>query len=326
MNTVTVIATIMMCVPCLAQRALSDEASARQATECTPNADSAEILSSERSTSDGPRDKTSSSFSSDSALSRSRAGLQELIEHLLRYRLSFGVHSRNSVTMELVNDGEYVRFDELEAALTAHGPQEAQGWQPIATAPHYQRVLIYDDERQRVMVAEKLSMGTYQPWFSEDGLSPREPTHWMPLPAAPTDPSPSPAHGGTAPQPEIIPSSEQKLLNVIVRGRDEEGPRQADTAIAAMKRGEWQFLHASEMCFHQIRLRVLEDPTILKNLACFAEMDGKFIPFDITDNAGWPPGFLHDGWEKECEIVALMDAQREAGQAPASRPQPDKEK
>ena len=68
--------------------------------------------------------------------------------------------------------------DEIEAL------RAASGWMPIETAPSG-KVLLYFPERQDANGRNKLSA-----WMKIDFAthSHRQPTHWMPLPEAPTSP------------------------------------------------------------------------------------------------------------------------------------------
>ncbi len=78
--------------------------------------------------------------------------------------------------------------DKVDAALAGVGRPEAQGWQPIETAPkdgtwvltcdvsdfNLQRVLRWDTDTH-----------SRNPTWRDHELFPKTPTHWMPLPPVP---------------------------------------------------------------------------------------------------------------------------------------------
>jgi hypothetical protein len=68
----------------------------------------------------------------------------------------------------------------LEAAAEIERLRAAQAWQPIETAPKNQRVLVWDG--QDVIGA---TFGGVR-WWSADDETRISPTHWRPLPEAPT--------------------------------------------------------------------------------------------------------------------------------------------
>jgi hypothetical protein len=63
-------------------------------------------------------------------------------------------------------------------------PAQAQGWQPIETAPESERVHVYVPNAG-VKIAQKTTHPSDGPlwWDGEEIIS--KPTHWMPLPEAP---------------------------------------------------------------------------------------------------------------------------------------------
>lgn len=60
-------------------------------------------------------------------------------------------------------------------------------WQPIETAPWEVRVLFYEDMKG-ICIGERDPLCGFQldGWLDSDCLPSIHPTHWMPLPAAPT--------------------------------------------------------------------------------------------------------------------------------------------
>ena len=75
-------------------------------------------------------------------------------------------------------------FDMREKSNEIEALRAASGWMPIETAPSG-KVLLYFPERQDANGRNKLSA-----WMKIDFAthSHRQPTHWMPLPEAPTSP------------------------------------------------------------------------------------------------------------------------------------------
>ena len=64
-------------------------------------------------------------------------------------------------------------------------PHAEEGWQPIATAPREQRILVYSDDPDDIgiMWGYQLPDGSWTE--DETGCGIKEPTHWMSLPAPP---------------------------------------------------------------------------------------------------------------------------------------------
>lgn len=59
--------------------------------------------------------------------------------------------------------------------------EELTTWRPIETAPLNERVLLLDGHDQHV-IGQQTAFG----WFIDGHVLPVTPTHWMPLPDAPT--------------------------------------------------------------------------------------------------------------------------------------------
>lgn len=76
----------------------------------------------------------------------------------------------------------------------AHGRQQGEAWQPIATAPKNADVVLLFCENEGVMPGYWDEMGPEHRWVSSETqtLSGGRmlATHWMPLPAAPGRPQP----------------------------------------------------------------------------------------------------------------------------------------
>jgi hypothetical protein len=90
------------------------------------------------------------------------------------------------------------RTQRLKAAATALQAQPAvPAWQPIETAPKDANVLVFDADGPHIGEAF-FDHAESECWVWANGLLVVEPTHWMPLPAAPgaatpTAPAASPA-------------------------------------------------------------------------------------------------------------------------------------
>lgn len=99
-------------------------------------------------------------------------------------------------------------------------------------------------------------------------------------------------------------------LTVVIP--EDDGAMQADIDIAAMKDGR-QVLRtqASEMYFHQLRLRVVQEPDLAKSITViYRRVNGDLLPVGLhyDDELRWPVGFLNAAWAKETEIRAARTA------------------
>lgn len=70
-----------------------------------------------------------------------------------------------------------------------------------------------------------------------------------------------------------------------------------------------------ELFFHQLRLRVAENPAISNLVDVFYFQDGKFLPLGLgfDDELRWPKGFGTEGWEIEIKLNALRALAQEQG-------------
>lgn len=77
------------------------------------------------------------------------------------------------------NSFDLAELGALELALVnlqaQRKPLTDEKWQPIETAPHYETILIWQPKYQRLALS------------INDGFQYKHATHWMPLPAPPTE-------------------------------------------------------------------------------------------------------------------------------------------
>lgn len=100
------------------------------------------------------------------------------------------VHELHGETLTIFKDKELFEFAEKIARTALSAPAAVTGWQPIETAPKggdwfiaFQGGEMYPCEWAGDEEANRFG------WYSHFDRSIEEPTHWMPLPAAPK-PSP----------------------------------------------------------------------------------------------------------------------------------------
>jgi len=103
----------------------------------------------------------------------------------------------------------------------------------------------------------------------------------------------------------ILPPLTMSKALTIVMVKD-QGDKEADAAIEAIKRGDTFFRVApSELFFHQLRLRCALDPTLHEKISVLylnAEHEYKTVGLNYEDELRWPVGFLDDAYTKEMEI------------------------
>lgn len=81
---------------------------------------------------------------------------------------------------EADDDGDYVFYTEAKAALSA---QDEAGWQLIETAPKDGSDVLLSSPHWHGDVV--VGCWSFEGWRDRDDSDKLEPTHWMPLPAAP---------------------------------------------------------------------------------------------------------------------------------------------
>lgn len=105
-------------------------------------------------------------------------------------------------------------------------------------------------------------------------------------------------------------------LTVIMQA--DPGRAEADAAIQSVQMGGSVFrFHPSEAFFHQLRLRVAKEPGLADKIAVlYVDSDGSVKPIGLreADELGWPPGFLHEGWEIETEILRARQTLPSSGE------------
>jgi hypothetical protein len=109
----------------------------------------------------------------------------------------------------------------------------------------------------------------------------------------------------------------QKALTVVMLHDD--GAVEADQALAKLDAGGAFVVTKSEMFFHQLRLRVAIDPTLLEKIDVFYLTDGGYQPVGLLydDELRWPVGFLLDAWRTEGEIQAVRGDKKMLGKESA---------
>lgn len=87
------------------------------------------------------------------------------------------------------------------AALAARAAPASTpaGWRPIETAPKDTLILFYGAKRLEMTVGMNHSRDGWVSDSTSEFLSMYPPTHWMPLPAAPSSPSAEPPQGAAQP-------------------------------------------------------------------------------------------------------------------------------
>ena len=103
----------------------------------------------------------------------------------------------------------------------------------------------------------------------------------------------------------------QKALTFLMQ-RDDSAD-QADAIIATLERGDTTFIPTpiSEMFFHQLRLRVVQDPTLIDKIAVYyltTERRWQEVGLRYEDELRWPVGFCDEAYAKEIEINAALSA------------------
>ena len=104
--------------------------------------------------------------------------------------------------------------------------------------------------------------------------------------------------------PEALPTlPNQKALTVCML--EDDGAGEADRYIEGIEGGGSAFvLTKSEMLFHQLRLRVAQDPSLTDKIGVYYLVKGEWesVGLKYEDELRWPVGFLMGAWEKETEI------------------------
>lgn len=98
----------------------------------------------------------------------------------------------------------------------------------------------------------------------------------------------------------------QTPLTVIVQS--DLGAAQADADLSAIEKGDLIVREATDMYFHQLRLRVaLDDSLASKVTVYWKDPDGKLQgPIDLkASDLRWPPGFQSAGWHIELLIIGI---------------------
>jgi len=108
-------------------------------------------------------------------------------------------------------------------------------------------------------------------------------------------------------QPVTIRPPFQREITVIMR--PERGAKEADDAIDCIKKGGTVFIiDPPELYFHQLRLRVAQDPSLERRIAVFYLREDQVmqeVGLKFEDELLWPVGFLQSGWETETKINAV---------------------
>lgn len=120
-------------------------------------------------------------------------------------------------------------------------------------------------------------------------------------------------------KPAVLPALPgQKPLTFLMQ--PPEDMKQADAVIEALKRGDTTFVPTpiSELFFHQLRLRVAQDPTLADKIAVYYLHEGKWreVGLRYGDSLRWPVGFCQEGWEIEGGISKARSASTDGGGAP----------
>ncbi|EJJ0660970.1 DUF551 domain-containing protein [Cronobacter sakazakii] len=114
----------------------------------------------------------------------------DLYELLTKCGECYDYTTSAKVAAAWIKDGysarEYVKLDRLQEAMTQGSPGEADGWIPCSERmpKERQEVIVMDVERNKVQSGIIYTGGFFVD-FNEEYYEVENPSHWMPLPAAP---------------------------------------------------------------------------------------------------------------------------------------------
>lgn len=110
---------------------------------------------------------------------RTGAKIAELVNKYPGLGIDTFVHERD------YNQAENHRR-ELKRQLERSAPVEPEGWRPIETAPNGKSILVAYDNGRVDFVEDEDNDYTWEPYTGPAGHGINRPTHWMPIPSAPS--------------------------------------------------------------------------------------------------------------------------------------------